>query len=413
LEATRMYEWDTLEFENEEQLRQDFKQCDETEKMSHVNDVTGDLDDFYYDDGVFFPVPTNRARSKVITYVIVMVMNLLVVISNVYIWKFVALPMMEPGSVLVGTIVGSILSVVVSIVVDSIMDGIPELELDGIMDFMVADANWDTPTRHEDALIMNTFYYKMFTKYFMLFWIAFLANHIEVDGEDVFCPDWQCFPVLQVAYVVIVLLGIGWNLLQVKLLPVLYASLKPGQALDEAAAAAGISNQKTPFELQHEMPEAAAVVDGYMVLVYQLGYVGLFAIAFPLVPLICVVYNVVELRSKAMGLLTGLRRPEFQCAADIGSYQQVIEVIATLSIITNAFVVGFTSQALYFYFPEMDGVERVWATVILEHFLFICKLFVENIIPKEPVAAIDAYNQAEDTKHERLAYWGIDKAEEY
>lgn len=61
----------------------------------------------------------------------------------------------------------------------------------------------------------------------------------------------------------------------------------------------------------------------------------------------------------------------------------------------------------------MDGVERVWATVILEHFLFICKLFVENIIPKEPVAAIDAYNQAEDTKHERLAYWGIDKAEEY
>ena len=30
----------------------------------------------------------------------------------------------------------------------------------------------------------------------------------------------------------------------------------------------------------------------------------------------------------------------------------------------------------------MDGVERVWATVILEHFLFICKLFVENIIPK-------------------------------
>jgi hypothetical protein len=29
----------------------------------------------------------------------------------------------------------------------------------------------------------------------MLVWIAFLANHIEVDGEDVFCPGWQCFPV--------------------------------------------------------------------------------------------------------------------------------------------------------------------------------------------------------------------------
>jgi len=33
----------------------------------------------------------------------------------------------------------------------------------GIMDIMVKDGNWDTATRHEDALIMNTFYYKVYT----------------------------------------------------------------------------------------------------------------------------------------------------------------------------------------------------------------------------------------------------------
>jgi len=344
---------------------------------------------------------------------VVAVMNLLTVVSNVYIWKLVALPMMEPGNVFVGSVVGASLSTIVSIVIDSIMDGIPEVDLEGVMDIMVGGANWDTPTRHEDALIMNTFFYKSFTKYFMLVWIAFLANYIEVDGEDAWCPDWQCFPVLQVAYATTVLVGIGWNLLQVKGLPVMYAAMQPKSALADAAAAAGMTVAKTEMEMQYEYPEAAAVCDGYMILVYQLGFVAMFAVALPVMPTVFLIYSIVELRAKAMSLLTGLRRPEFQCAADIGSYQQVIDVITTMSVLTNAFIIGFTSHGLYFYFPDMDGVERVWATVILEHFLFLCKLFVENIVPKEPRGAIEAYEKAEDQKRKLLEKWGIDGPEDY
>merc|ERR1712216_786928 len=136
-------------------------------------------------------------------------------------------------------------------------------------------------------------------------------------------------------------------------------------------------------------------------------------VALPVMPAVFLVYGIGELRAKALSLLTGLRRPEFQCAADIGSYQQVIDIITTMSVITNAFIIGFTSHGLYFYFPEMDSVERVWATVILEHLLFLCKLFVENIVPKEPKGAIDAYQQAEDQKRALLEKWGIDKADEY
>jgi hypothetical protein len=170
---------------------------------------------------------------------------------------------------------------------------------------------------------------------------------------------------------------------------------------------------KTEMEMQYEYPEAAAVCDGYMILVYQLGYVAMFAVALPVMPTVFLIYSISELRAKAMALLTGLRRPEFQCAADIGSYQQVIDVITTMSVLTNAFIIGFTSHGLYFYFPDMDGVERVWATVILEHFLFLCKLFVENIVPKEPHGAIDAYQQAEDKKRKLLEKWGIDNPESY
>ena len=233
LEKARSYEWDTLNFEEEEDFRQEFKQNKLTEHQSHVNDVTGDLDDYYYDDGTFFPIPTGRARSQALSYGVLAVSVLVVIVANIYIWKMVALPMMQPDNVLTGTLVGASLSSLVTIVLDAVMDGVPQLGTEGLIDILVEDANWDTDTRqetsispplplsplrlpphnsqpslpaclrlrldgcslvakwesdavgdtddrHEDALIMNTFYFKIFNKYFALVWVAFLANYIEV-----------------------------------------------------------------------------------------------------------------------------------------------------------------------------------------------------------------------------------------
>jgi hypothetical protein len=61
----------------------------------------------------------------------------------------------------------------------------------------------------------------------------------------------------------------------------------------------------------------------------------------------------------------------------------------------------------------MDGVERVWATIILEHVLFLCKLFVENIIPAEPTPAREAWEFQEKLKHQQLRYWGIEDVDSY
>lgn len=47
-----------------------------------------------------------------------------------------------------------------------------------------------------------------------------------------------------------VLVGIGWILLQVKGLPVLYAALQPKSAVADAAAAAGMTVAKTEIEVQ-------------------------------------------------------------------------------------------------------------------------------------------------------------------
>ena len=63
--------------------------------------------------------------------------------------------------------------------------------------------------------------------------------------------------------------GIAWRLLQVKVFPLIYAALtNTTSAADEAAAALNLV-PKTEMELQYEQAVPEPVVDGYMVLVYQ------------------------------------------------------------------------------------------------------------------------------------------------
>ena len=77
------------------------------------------------------------------------------------------------------------------------------------------------------------------------------------------------------------------------------------------------------------------------------------------------------------------RRPEPLQAADIGSYQAILELLATLSIVSNSSLLGVTGYGLYFYFPDMSIVESLWASIILEHILFCAKLLLSNILPED------------------------------
>eukprot|EP00961_Rhodomonas_salina_P011331 152069-Rhodomonas_salina.1 len=54
---------------------------------------------------------------------------------------------------------------------------------------------------------------------------------------------------------------------------------------------------RAEMEEQFEWPEASAISQNYQVMVYQFGYVAMFSVAFPIVPLICSLYNLLELRS--------------------------------------------------------------------------------------------------------------------
>jgi len=334
LENTRKYQWDTLDFEDFEELREEFKESDKTLKESededapdqHVNEITGEVDEYYYDDGKYLPLPTARARDQLLTYSVVLIIIAVVVTGFTFIWVNVTNPMMEPGNVIVGGILGGVLNSVITIAIDAIMDGIAELELPGFTGWLVNNENWDTDTKHEDNIIMKTFYFKFFSKYFALIMVAFAVNYVELMGEVHKCPDFQCMPVVQCMFVAIVVTDLLYQQIVQHVFPMINKyidSLNTPAGLEEAA---GIKRTLTPQEQQYEWLDPTPVVDLYKDKVYQFGYISMFGLVFPLMVPLCLAINLLELRSRAETLLTKNKRPEPLSAADIGSYQPVLEV---------------------------------------------------------------------------------------
>ena len=72
------------------------------------------------------------------------------------------------------------------------------------------------------------------------------------------------------------------------------------------------------------------------------------------------------------------QRPPYRCASDIGAWQDVINLIALMAVITNAGLRGLTGHVVYFYSPSLSFVDRLWFVAVLEHVMLIIKILLEN-----------------------------------
>ncbi|XP_017261258.1 anoctamin-5 isoform X2 [Kryptolebias marmoratus] len=97
----------------------------------------------------------------------------------------------------------------------------------------------------------------------------------------------------------------------------------------------------------------------YLEMVIQFGFITLFVASFPLAPLLALINNVIEVRVDAWKLTTQFRRPVAAKAHCIGAWQEILNGIAVFSVVTNAFIVAFTSDMIprlvYMYAYQPDG----------------------------------------------------------
>lgn len=121
--------------------------------------------------------------------------------------------------------------------------------------------------------------------------------------------------------------------------------------------------------------------------VIQFGFITLFVASFPLAPLLALINNIIEVRVDSWKLTTQFRRPVASKARNIGAWQEILNGMAVLSVVTNvsaetssllaavssagslslspslvlpqAFIVAFTSDMIprlvYMYAYQPDG----------------------------------------------------------
>ncbi|XP_029607709.1 anoctamin-3 isoform X3 [Salmo trutta] len=89
---------------------------------------------------------------------------------------------------------------------------------------------------------------------------------------------------------------------------------------------------------------AHGLVDEYLEMVLQFGFTTIFVAAFPLAPLLALLNNIIEIRLDAYKFVTQWRRPMPARATDIGIWYGILEGIGVLAVITNAFVIAITSD---------------------------------------------------------------------
>eukprot|EP00960_Hanusia_phi_P034332 750996-Hanusia_phi.AAC.4 len=297
----RQFEWDTVAFEEQEELRREFMEDEKTvggsdgvpgwltvggvqEQGKHDNEVTGEKDRYYFDEGEYFPIPTGRSREKAWTYAVILLVDIFILFLQTFLWQMLH-PLLDVEDNVAGSVMYGVASSFVIWGVDLIMDGVPELSFEGIVDRLTNNENWDTFTRYEDALIMHTFMYKMVNKFFPLIWVAFLANNVKVSGQYWRCYNWECYPVLSIVLVTqIILLQILYYV-QIYVFPALRKMMS---SEGKPAPPSGMRVIRAPMEIQYEWHNPTAVVDYYMVRVSSHFSVSLSFL--PLIPLCCFSY---------------------------------------------------------------------------------------------------------------------------
>jgi anoctamin-7 len=114
------------------------------------------------------------------------------------------------------------------------------------------------------------------------------------------------------------------------------------------------------IEQDFKLPENVGLLDEYMQLMLQFGFVTLFVSSFPLLPLIALFFNLIETRLDAQKFVCETRRPTATREKDIGIWYSLLSVLGKIAVITNSFLIAFSSDFIeraYYYWTK-DSIKE-------------------------------------------------------
>ena len=194
--------------------------------------------------------------------------------------------------------------------------------------------NWEnhrSPIQHENALYIKRFFFEAFDCYIALFYLAFVEADIVLLRKTL--TSFYTYDSLR-------------RLSCETFIPLLTrkASRKIAKKEDKASSNSRMDEDYDKGEYEQ--------FDDYLEMIVQLGYVTLFAGAFPLAAPLSVICNILELYSDIFKLTFITRRPKVHRVTNIGVWSFLVKGIVLLSIFTNLYIFCFTSEQLMTYAPN-------------------------------------------------------------
>ncbi|XP_074831712.1 anoctamin-7-like isoform X4 [Carettochelys insculpta] len=210
-----------------------------------------------------------------------------------------------------------------------------------------------TQTLHEDAFTFKVFVFQFVNFYSSPFYVAFFKGRfvgypgqygtlLGLRNEE--CGPGGCLIELaQQLFIIMVGKQIASNV-QEFVVP----KLKAWRQQRKLARVRGTQLGQEPprWEEDYELITCEGLFEEYLEMVLQFGFITIFVAAFPLAPLFALLNNWVEIRLDAQKFVCEYRRPVAYRTQDIGVWFLILEVLAQISVIVNAFLIAFTSDFL-------------------------------------------------------------------
>uniref|UniRef100_A0A1B6JRQ4 Anoctamin n=4 Tax=Homalodisca liturata TaxID=320908 RepID=A0A1B6JRQ4_9HEMI len=207
-----------------------------------------------------------------------------------------------------------------------------------------------TQTEFDDSLTLKMYLLQFVNYYASIFYIAFCkgklvgypAHYNRLFGyRQEECGPGGCLLELSIQLAIIMVGKQAFNSCLEMVFPRVYKWWN-SRHLKRRCSRARTSQWEKDYKLMEWGSQA--LFPEYLEMVLQYGFVTIFVSAFPLAPLFALLNNILESRLDAQKLLTYHRRPVAQRVADIGVWFSILDSISKLAVITNGFIIAFTSD---------------------------------------------------------------------
>lgn len=133
----------------------------------------------------------------------------------------------------------------------------------------------------------------------------------------------------------------------------------------------------------------------YIQAVVQFTYVSCFSVVLPITPIIVLFNYLLCMRLDAYKLCKGRRRPLAEKTGGIGIWEHILHIVAVISVLTNCWLMGFTSS-VFIEIGNNVGQLGLFAIVVgWEHIMLLIKYVMQKTISPLPKSVRDALKREE------------------